>query len=673
MKNQIYTVIDYETRSRAALADKNGVGAYEYARHESTEIMWIAWRTGTKEQLRKQLENKIPARKWSPLITGKNSIKEFLTVLKDADIKLVAHNAFFEQMITRFKLSRHVGDLNFLTCIPHSRWICTASMCRAIARPGKLEEACIALKLPIKKDMEGHRLMLKMCKPQKATKKKEAGFNNEIENITRLGEYCCSDVDAETMILLNVPELTPLQRRMWLLDQKINYRGFEVDRELVRKCLKMIAEETKNLDKEVNKITNGKLTSANQVAGLSKILHEKGLFLPNLQAKTVEDALASGIPSGPVKRLLEIRQAISKTSTAKYAAFWNRSTSDGRCRDNLLWHQATTGRFAGVGVQPHNFPRGTIKDVETAVEVLHECNLEWVRALYGDPMNVFSSCLRPVIKASKGKILRCADYSAIEARVLFWLADHVAGTNAFRDNRPIYEEMAQTVYGLQFLAEVTKQQREVGKRCILGDGYGMGWKKFRETCKKFGTDISDDLAKRAVKAYRSKHKPVVKLWAKYEKAAIAAVQNPTKAFKINHVVWYMKGKDLKCELPSSRCLTFPEPQVKYEKKWDQRRPVLYHWRKNPITKKWEFRSTYGGCLTENICQATAFDLMAAAMIRLEDKGYPVILTVHDEILSECLKNFGTLKEFNDLMAENPEWAAGCPVRVEGWEGPRYKK
>lgn len=677
MTAQRYLILDYETRSEAELKK---VGSFEYANHPTTQILCASWRLGTRAELLWQLRNKVRPKVWCPAFKDSDNPADLVFRLQDEPIEVVAHNALFEQVITRFVLTRHKwAHYPALKTLPHERWLCTASMAAALALPRNLEGACFALKLPIQKDMEGRRLILKYCKPRKASKNNPDKWFSSSRDLRRIMLYCQNDVDAETMLFLSVPELTPNERKVWLLDQKINFRGFEADREMVSATLKMIAEETKNLNKETEKITDGHVSSTTQRDSVLKWLQGQNIFLPDLRAKTVSDALRAGLVTGRAQRVLQIRQAISKTSTAKYGAFEARSRTDGRVRDILVYHTASTGRWGGAGVQPQNFPRGTIDDTTTASDVLKSGDLEFVRLIYGNPMGVFSSCLRSVIRAPRGRELFCADYAAIEARVLFWVAKHNAGLKSFREDRPAYEEMAAVIYNHEFIENVTKDQREVGKRAFLGCGYGMGWKKFLATCIFFGMEIDEETAQMAVSAYRDHHAPVVQLWKNLEKAAIEATKRKGTKFTINHTTWWVeclngRREILWCKLPSGRRLAYYGPEVKYEPtSWGEKRPVLYHWGVNSLTRQWEHAGTYGGMLTENVVQAIARDLMAEAMLRVESGGYDLTLTVHDELLSERDLGEGTVEEFEQLMGIVPAWGDGIPVKVKGWSGPRYRK
>lgn len=667
--SQVYCVIDYETRSEA---DLKKVGAYEYARHSSTSILCIAWKIGTRETLRET-----PTQWWSPALPW-YPLSNLLTAFARPSVTLVAHNAFFEQVITRFVLGRYLEgrDPNFvkgsIPDLPPERWICTASQARALALPGKLADACAALKLPVQKDMEGRRLMLKLSKPRKATKNNKSQWHCKTSDLKRLIEYCRTDVAAETELFLATPELIPSERELWLLDQKINWRGFHVDRPLVNKIRGMIVEEQDRFLADTKAITKGTVNSPDQRNALLEWLRKGDVLLPDLRAKTVADALSTGLAKGKPLRMLQIRADATKTSTAKYEALEARSRSDSRVRDSLVYHAASTGRFAGAGVQPQNLPKGTIGNTDKAAAILLDpaTDLDTVRMLYGNPLDVFSSVLRACITATPGRKLFGGDFAGIEVRVLFWIANHLDGLNAFRDGRDLYRELAATIYNKPLDKVTAAERNKLGKPAILGCGFGMGWKKFAATCEVQGNPIEDDLAKAAVGAYRAKHAPVVRVWSNLERAAIAATLNPGKRYSINMTTWYAEGKFLFCKLPSGRRLAYREPQVRSKlTPWGEKKPSLHHM--DRVAHQWALNHTYGGKLTENVVQAIARDLMTDATKRAEKKEYEILITAHDELLTD--RATGSASEFEKLMSIAPPWAGGLPIKVEAWTGERYRK
>jgi hypothetical protein len=213
-----------------------------------------------------------------------------------------------------------------------------------------------------------------------------------------------------------------------------------------------------------------------------------------------------------------------------------------------------------------------------------------------------------------------------------------------------------------------------GPMIVHNSGYGMGWKKFMKTCQDFGQEVTVEVAKKAIEAYREKHAPVVALWNNLEKAAIKAVENPGKTYKINNTKWYMEGDFLVCQLPSGRCLHYYGAKIKYERTpWGQSKANLYHWTVDSKTKKWTFTKTWGGVLTQNCVGGISRDLLAASMVRVKENKFTVLLTVHDEVVAQRKKGFGDEHTFHKLMAMTPEWAKGCPVAAEGYKDSRYHK
>ena len=649
-----YAVVDFETRSEV---DLKACGAYEYAVHASTSVLcvaWKVWKQGTSE----------PTSSWSPFFNSSDELNPLRQILDDPSIFLVAHNAFFEQMITEHLLRRFV---------PPERWICTASMAAALALPRSLEGAGSALGLDIQKDKEGHRLMLKYCKPRRATIGDKSKWHSDDDEIRRLIDYCVRDVDVEFELLRRLPNLNKVERKVWCLDQKINRDGFLVDKKLIKKTLKLIKKQTEALDDETKKITKGEIQSTRQRASILGFINQSNTVpLPDLRANTVSQALGSGKYSGETRRLLEIRQESSKSSTAKYQALEVRSRHDGRVRDNLLYHGASTGRWSGRGIQVQNLPRQSIKNIDLACEVVGDGDLEMVKLLWGNPMEVFSSCIRAMIIADRGSELFCADYASIEARVLFWCAEHEVGLEMYRNNQDLYIEMAAAIFN-KSISEISKSERTLGKSVILGAGYQMGHKKFYATCLNYGIEIDEQLADRAISAYRTTHYPVKALWGEIEEAAIAAIQTG-KSIRCGKVVWFVGGDFLYCQLPSGRRIAYYKAEVRYEpnKFTGEKSPKLYHWGTNSTTHQWECVPTYGGRLVENVVQAIARDLMAWAMLRIDRAGYKILFTCHDEIVATAPKNC-SIEDFCNLMKKVPKWGEGLPIAVEGYTSFRYRK
>lgn len=661
MELKKYCIIDYETRSRA---DLKKVGGYEYSIDPTTSIICAAYKIGTRDELRAA-----PTYVWEPLRTS----EPFPAVLRDAlnsDVTFVAHNAFFEQVITQNVLPRHTYRLS---SIPVDRWICTASLAATLALPRKLDEVGRAMGTVVKKDMQGHRVMLKCSKPRTPSKHDPSVWHEKPGDLAMVASYCSDDIEVETELFLKLPPLSPVERKLWELDQRMNMRGIRVDRSAVLGAISVVENALREYTAELARITGGEVRSPNQVGLIVKYLAEHyGYRIESMAAPVLREAL-KGDPPLPVRRILEIRQLAAKSSTKKVYAFERRTRSDGVARDILAYHAASTGRWAAVGVQVHNLPRGKTAVDESVFDAFQFCDTDTLH-FAGEPLDVVSSALRGMIVPHEGYEFFAGDWSAIEARVCSWLAGDSHGIDEYATNAPVYRRLAARIYRIS-VDDVSAYQRQVGKVARLGLQYGMGWKKFIVTCKdSFGVEIDESTAQTAVEVFREVHHAIVTAWATTERAAIAAVQNPTRRYKINKCIWSMRKKFLTCELPSGRKLYFYNPEIRMKPTpWKELRPALYHYAVNGVTRKWGLEGTYGGRLMENISQAVARDIMADAMLRLEGTLYRPVFTVHDEIVAEAVQGAGDLDDFNTLLTQAPAWAGDLPLEVGSWRGDRYRK
>lgn len=574
----------------------------------------------------------------------------------------VAHNAGFERaiyenvMVKRYKFPP----------IPPERWRCSAAKAAAHAVPRGLADACGALALPMQKDKDGRSVMLKLCKPNKHGK-----WENDPLDLAKLYEYCLQDIRAEVGLYQRLPDLIPSEQEIWVLDQKINSRGIAVDMKTVEAAIHLIEAYNAELTQELNSLTNAAVESADQRDKMQTWLSLNGLEMESMTKGMVRDKLTLNLDP-KVRRVLEIRQQLSKTSTAKYQAIRDAVCADGRLRDLLMYHGASTGRWAGRGPQPQNLPRNTkIKDVDTAIRLIRRKNLEEFRLCYEDPMEALSMALRAMFTASPGKIMVGGDYASIEVRVLFWLAGETAGLEKLRKGEDLYIDLAKRIYHTEV---VTKDQRQLGKSGILGCGYGMGASKFVITCQvQYDLNISDERAKTVIDTYRTVYRSVVEFWYAQENAAIEAVRKGV-VITAGKIKWRVANGFLYARLPSGRCLAYCHPKVEMvDTPWGAKREALTFMSVNPKTKKWERGSTYGGALAENLTQAVARDLMADAMLRAEKMSFSPCLTIHDELVCDVdskIADVGTLKS---IMEELPIWAMGLPIKVEVWRDSRYVK
>lgn len=679
MADKSYLIFDYETYSECDLKTS---GAYEYARHPSTEILCVGYVYGTRDEL-PDAEPQILV----PPTTPTAHDTEFMHLLTLPDTVLVAHNAFFEQCITTWVLPRYKKLLrgDDARRMPLKKWICTAALARAVGIPGNLEGATAALGLAHQKDMEGHKLMMKLCKPRTPSKKDPSTRHQDPDDLARLYEYCKNDILAERELFLTLPPLPKKERKFWLLNQELNHRGFAVDRDLVQSALYCIDRETTFLDKRFRKLTG--LNSARQNKALLHHLDSLGVPLPNVQAATITEALEKMDMPKEARQILEIRQAAAKSSTTKYVAFEARTRSDGRARDNVLYFGAHTGRDAGMGgVQPQNLFKSTMPhaDVLTGIDLIKARDVTAIRALYQRPMELYASALRSCIVAPKGHVLDVGDFATIEVRVLFWLAGNEKGLEALRLGEPIYSQMAAKIFeeDADEIEAAHKagdkegyRKRQLGKATVLGAGFGIGvgGEKFQMAAKIMaGINISLSLAQKAVHAYREANPRVVKFWDTIERAATMAMQNPGKAYKHGVLKWKKEGNWLTCELPIGRKLYYFSPRMMQVRTLYGEKMALTYRVVDSKTKQFMRVTTWGGKLTENVVQAVARDLLMEAQLRLAERGHVTVLPVHDELVTERADTTAKTDMF-EIMAENPSWADGLPIKVEGWSESRYRK
>jgi DNA polymerase len=338
-----------------------------------------------------------------------------------------------------------------------------------------------------------------------------------------------------------------------------------------------------------------------------------------------------------------------------------------------MYHGAATGRWSGRLVQPQNFPRGDFKHtvIEGAIPLVLNKDLEGIDALYGSVHSLISSMLRACFIAKPGHTLFSADYSAIEARVLAWLANEQDVLDVFRSGQDIYCHAATGIYNRP-ITPADKDERQIGKVAVLALGYQGGVRAFQSMATMYGLVIPDEKADEIKIAWRKANARIVSWWAALENAALDAIHNGVGVAP--GVVFGVEDNWMWCQLPSGRKLWYANPRlVERETPWGALRTSVKCDGVNSVTKKFEPFDLYGGLLAENIVQAVSRDLMASAMLRLEDAGYPIIMTVHDEVVAESSVESGTLAQFTDILCKLPSWAKGLPLTAEGWSGQRYRK
>lgn len=703
---------DFETRSQCDLKKH---GSWKYSLDPTTSVLCLAFHVPGSDE----------TGLWHPAFPHLNipetdhydNLIDLLDWIQLGGL-VEAHNAFFERGIWENILVPRYG----YPPIAPSQWRCSAAKAAALALPRGLGDVAAALKLPVQKDAAGHLLMKKVSKPRKALKAegKEwvaahgAGkcltckgkgtykrkpcatcegrgqlggdeslvpalpvlWHESADQLADLWDYCRTDVKAEHGVSLSIPDLNPAETEMYLLDQTINTRGFQLDPAAVETALALIAEESADLSQQLATVTDGEVTKATQRARMMKWFASQGLELTDTQGATIDATLERGdLPNEAVKTGLSILRELGRSSTAKYQTMERWACPDGRVRGGLLFHGASTGRWSGAGVQPHNFVRGSVKDQDALWTLLNTGNRAAIREKYGSVMQALANGLRGAICAGPGTELFVADYASIEARVILWLAGDEPHLDMIRAGADMYLDMGSTIYGYTCTdKDKFPAERALGKIAILGLGYQLGWRSFIDSAAMYKITISEDLSKQTVDAYRNKYWRVVEMWSAQERTAleVTATWQPQRC---GLVTWSRDLRFLFCTLPSGRRLSYPFPEVHSKQTaWGEWRQMVTFEAVDPYTRQWKRQSTYGGMLVNNLVQAVARDIMAEAMLRAEkSQKYLPVLSVHDELVAECKTGEGDVKEFEGLLTTLPNWARGCPISADGYRTQRYRK
>ncbi len=728
MTREPRATIDFETRSAANL---KACGTWRYSVDPTTEPLCMAFRLPYWERGRTGL--------WHPAFphlgieepANLDDLGELVRWLEQGEL-VEAHNIFFEFCIWN-NILRPRFDF---PAIRANQWLCSAAKAASYALPRGLDEAIAALRVKIRKDTrktetEGVKVLKavhvskKTRSPRKSRKAERAAWaaagvpepallwHESVELFDALWAYCRQDVLAEEALSESLEDLHPHEVELFHLDLKMNTRGFQLDTEAVSTALRLVEHETEVLNDELAVVTDGYVLKTTQRDDMKVWLATEDCLLPDTQAATLDGVLTNPRLTPKARRAIELMRALGRSSTAKYSAMdaWM-DPADGRVRGGLLYHGASTGRWSGKGIQPHNFPKlaptakgakPTADDINTLWVALKTWAREAVAQSYGGMMEALSAGLRGAIIARPGHTLYVADFASIEARVLLWLAEEEAALDLFRSHGDIYCDMAEAIYGYAVNKKDHPKERGLGKIAILGLGYQMGAAKFTASCAAAGVEIPEDIfcddcgegiskhgradhafesdedletmtGAKVVAAYRSKYWRVRNLWNDQEAAAIAAVVTRSPVVQ-GKVTWVYTAPFLYCVLPSGRRLAYSEPRVKtVMMPWGKEKQQLSFMGIDGYSKKWKRQTIYGGLIVENIVQAISRDLMADGMLRAEERGvYEVVLSVHDELIAEARIGTGSVHEFEQLMSETPDWADGCPVEAEGWTGERYHK
>lgn len=671
--------LDFETRSEAQLAGPKGVGAWKYAEHPSTRIISLAW----------QIDNG-PVRLWKPGWKFPQALRD--AVAAGATFK--AHSAQFEKAIWWHVLPRHFAVLHRGEWVPENHppypwhWKCTLAACAYRALPQGLDAVGDVLNLPVQKDKRGKYLIQRLSKRHKPSKKWPDGWvqaegvgpkeAREAKGLLReIYHYNIVDVETESALDHAIGELPEQEQMLWELNQAINERGVQVDLTAVDAAMEMADKVTTELTAELKDITGGVVETHGQTAKIGAWCWKQNANVPNMQADTIGKWLEYSIPPH-VRRVLEIRQTLSKSSIKKFDKIKGCVMEDGRIRGMSQYHGAITGRDAGRLVQLHNLPRPVNEDfdMDDLVALIKRRDLYALTDQYdGNPMQALSDAIRGMFIAAPGNTLQVSDFSAIEACLTAWVAGEEWKLKAFERGERIYSKTAEMIFGYTVTKKTHPKEDGVGKVCELAFGYqgGVGaWRNFDKSDK-----YSDEEIHGFKNTWRAKHPGVVALWHGLERAAGAAIYTG-QAQRYANVVYEpivdRAGWWLSCILPDGKRLWYFRPRVELvDTPWGPKYEIEYEGRNNKKGGKWGVVRTYGGMLTENVTQAMSRQLLVDAMIRIEYAGYPIILTIYDEIVSEPRENYGSQGHYDGAMRMPQAWAPGLPLNVAGWRGNRYHK
>lgn len=638
---------DIETFSNVDLIK---CGVYAYADSPAFEILLFAYSfDGGETQI-------------IDLAQGEKLPAEVEEAIFDVSVTKTAYNANFE----RTCLSKYFGRY-----IPPESWHCSAVQAAMLALPRSLEDVGRALGLDEQKMKEGKELIRYFCVPCKPTKANGGRTRNlpchAREKWELFKTYCKRDVDVEKSIrrkLHNFP-IPENEMELYRLDQRINDRGVLVDMGLVEQAIACERLHKEVVTKRAYELTG--LENPNSVAQLKGWLGDMGMEAESLSKKAVAEMIAE--TDGEVEELLRLRLLMAKTSVKKYEAMERSVCSDGRVHGLLQFYGANrTGRFAGRLVQIQNLPQNHLPDLELARELVKQGRFEDIELLYDSTPNVLSELIRTAFIPKPGCRFVVADFSAIEARVLAWLSGEQWRLDVFTSHGKIYEASASSMFHVP-MEEITKGSllRQKGKLAELGLGFG-GASGALISMGALDMGLTEEELPPLVAAWRKANPHITRFWWDVDAAAIKAVTEKQKT-KVGKIIFEYKSGILFITLPSGRKLSYVKPRMAVNR--FGRDGLTYEGISE--NKKWSRIETYGPKLVENIVQGTARDLLAEAMLRVEKKGYPIVMHCHDEIIAEVPEGIGSVDEMCEIMAVQPTWAEGLPLRADGYECSFYQK
>jgi len=729
--------MDFETYSEAGFiwddtsksykapkgATKKGlpaVGAVAYSEHPSTEVLSLAY----------DLKDGLGPRLWIPTMPPPVELFEYLA----AGGLIEAWNCSFEYWIWKNVCTARMGWPE----LPFWQLRDAMAKARAHALPGTLAKAAEVTEAKDQKLKEGKRLITKFSCPRKPTnkdKRRRIRLEDDLKDAQLMYDYNIGDIKAEAAVSALCPDLSPTELEFWLCTQAMNVRGVGLDMQTIHAGCSVLDRALDKYNAELDNLTGGAVKKASEVQKLTQWLGAQGVQTRSLDKDNVEHLLKQN-PGAAAKRALEIRQLVGSAGVKKLYAMQRMSSKEGRAHDQFVYHAARTGRDGGRDIQPQNLvkagpdlfwcencdkPYGkhryncphcnasnaiaherswSWKAVPYAVKAIRTGSLEYVEDTFGDAILTLGGCIRGLFVPAPDHDFICSDYSSIEAVVTAVLAGEQWRIDTFRRKECIYTLSASRITGIpvaEYLehkattGEHHPHRGKIGKVAELGLGFGgwLGaWRQFDDS-----NNFTDEEVKRNIIAWREASPAIVELWGGQvrgkpwnptsfelfglEGAAISAIRRPGECFTSHSITYGVKDDILYCRLPSGRFITYHKPRLAPSTRWDNQVEISFEgWNSNPKSGAigWVRMNTYSGRLAENAIQAVARDIMAYAVIALERAGYPHVLRVHDEIVTEVPEGSGSIEQLETIMGTLPKWAEGWPIRAAGgWRGKRYRK
>lgn len=647
--------LDIETYSETDIKE---AGLYKYTEDPAFDILLIQYAFGDDPVRVIDLTGEWTS--WS--LEDQAELDMVLLSIRDPETKKVAHNAAFERTCFGRYMERYT---------PAEEWTDTMILASYNGLPASLEAVGAALNLEQQKMQEGKALINYFCKPCKPTKANGGRTRNLPEHAPEKWEtfkaYGRRDVEVEREIynILKKTPVTATEMAVRSLDARIVERGVLMDRELVEAAIDIDERSREKAMTRMQQLTG--LPNPNSPAQLKTWLAGAGIQVDSLNKQTLGDLLGT-VKDKTVREVLELRKQLGKTSTTKYAAMIKTAGADDRVRGLLQYYGAArTGRWAGRLVQIQNLPQNHLDDIDAVRDIVKARDLESLEMLFDSIPDTLSQLIRTAFIARPGHKFLVADYHAIEAVCIAYLANEPWRLEVFGTHGKIYEASYSQAFGVPF--ESVKKgspERQKGKIMELALGYGGG----PSALLAFGANklgLTEEQMTELVQKWRAASPRITSLWRECETAAKTALQAPGIPQRIRCGAYYMAGKTgLRLILPSKRAITYWGARIEDD--------AVTFMAQNQTTRKWEKTQTWGGRMVENLVQAYARDILAEAMLRLDARGYDIVFTVHDEIITEA-PIWSHWEEQADIMAEPVSWAPGLDryLHADGYETPFYKK